>query len=433
MKRQAELAPKHDLSAFLTHSAPQPAAPVPDLEEGSTCPKCQLGKLSLPPVENCSCHTSPPCSACTDRVLECKDCGWKEGEVDELQQQLGEMRKEQATGDDVAALAPPSEVDVRYQCLEHIDGDRCPKIGTFALTWAQTTDDIYPVYYCEAHIKQFQFAGSTAIINPFTPPAEAPVTAVLSPEQCGDAVVAVENPSEWICSTCKNAIPKSEKVYRMASDAQLCEMCYNAGEVPPVRAPEVPMVGESHPFTENLPGATEEVPWKQQCIASGSLKDPASDSRKNRATVYLDGNPEHKYCDEHASERNHSHRKTCRIVDWVDGKPVGEPDPSPDVVVHQAKDWKCFRCNGTFTYPCGAVREGQMHCQTCAEFYDSQIFPPSRGKIEHLKDLRQEILDLCIHKHGNTSDITVYETLGVLRVVEHDLLDMLEQHNGKPE
>lgn len=49
------------------------------LEEGDTCsePGC-LGKMHYAPVENCSCHISPPCSACTSNLLTCDECGFGE-------------------------------------------------------------------------------------------------------------------------------------------------------------------------------------------------------------------------------------------------------------------------------------------------------------------------------------------------------------------
>lgn len=46
-------------------------------EEGDACPECGSGKLAYPPVENCSCHINPPCSACADRVLTCGECGFE--------------------------------------------------------------------------------------------------------------------------------------------------------------------------------------------------------------------------------------------------------------------------------------------------------------------------------------------------------------------
>lgn len=45
-------------------------------QEGDVCgiDGCD-GKLFYPDVKGCSCHISPPCSACTDNQLECKKCG----------------------------------------------------------------------------------------------------------------------------------------------------------------------------------------------------------------------------------------------------------------------------------------------------------------------------------------------------------------------
>lgn len=52
-------------------------------EEGDRCPEKDCGgKLEYPEVENCSCHINPPCSACTDIVLTCQQCGWEEDAPD---------------------------------------------------------------------------------------------------------------------------------------------------------------------------------------------------------------------------------------------------------------------------------------------------------------------------------------------------------------
>lgn len=51
-------------------------------EEGDICPECHKGVLEYSPVENCSCHINPPCSACTDRFLLCPDCNFEPDEPD---------------------------------------------------------------------------------------------------------------------------------------------------------------------------------------------------------------------------------------------------------------------------------------------------------------------------------------------------------------
>lgn len=57
-------------------------------EEGDTCgrdagdgyvPGSRLlcpGVIALRPVEDCSCHISPPCAACTEAPLWCPVCRW---------------------------------------------------------------------------------------------------------------------------------------------------------------------------------------------------------------------------------------------------------------------------------------------------------------------------------------------------------------------
>ena len=47
-------------------------------EEGDKCPERCGGVLAYPKVENCSCHISPPCGACTNNLLTCPVCGWVE-------------------------------------------------------------------------------------------------------------------------------------------------------------------------------------------------------------------------------------------------------------------------------------------------------------------------------------------------------------------
>lgn len=50
------------------------------INEDDRCSKCKTGILYLPPVENCSCHINPPCSACIDRLLICNNCEFEEEE-----------------------------------------------------------------------------------------------------------------------------------------------------------------------------------------------------------------------------------------------------------------------------------------------------------------------------------------------------------------
>ena len=57
------------------------AATVPGFEEGATCGRdgCQ-GVIDTRAPENCSCHISPPCSACTAPRNFCPDCDWQEAD-----------------------------------------------------------------------------------------------------------------------------------------------------------------------------------------------------------------------------------------------------------------------------------------------------------------------------------------------------------------
>lgn len=48
------------------------------VEEGDVCGRngCE-GVIEVHPVEGCSCHISPPCSACTKPRNFCPECGWE--------------------------------------------------------------------------------------------------------------------------------------------------------------------------------------------------------------------------------------------------------------------------------------------------------------------------------------------------------------------
>lgn len=52
-------------------------------EEGDRCPECIKGHLRYNKPQNCSCHISPPCSACTSARLECDNCGWEDDSEEE--------------------------------------------------------------------------------------------------------------------------------------------------------------------------------------------------------------------------------------------------------------------------------------------------------------------------------------------------------------
>lgn len=58
-------------------------------EEGGDCPECE-GRLFFPPVQGCSCHINPPCSACTSNGLQCDTCDWEEPEYIEPKQTQSE-------------------------------------------------------------------------------------------------------------------------------------------------------------------------------------------------------------------------------------------------------------------------------------------------------------------------------------------------------
>lgn len=49
--------------------------------EGDVCNRqgCQ-GHIQLTEPEGCTCHISPPCSACVSVIHYCRECGWDETE-----------------------------------------------------------------------------------------------------------------------------------------------------------------------------------------------------------------------------------------------------------------------------------------------------------------------------------------------------------------
>lgn len=51
-------------------------------EEGDTCPECDEGILEYRRVEQCTCHISPPCSACVNKPLMCNKCDYEPEEPD---------------------------------------------------------------------------------------------------------------------------------------------------------------------------------------------------------------------------------------------------------------------------------------------------------------------------------------------------------------
>jgi len=56
----------------------KPEKPI-GIELDSICNRngCK-GVIVSKPVENCSCHINPPCSACVDAPLYCPECEWEE-------------------------------------------------------------------------------------------------------------------------------------------------------------------------------------------------------------------------------------------------------------------------------------------------------------------------------------------------------------------
>ena len=48
-------------------------------EEGDLCRRDGCGgRLDTEEPENCSCHINPPCAACTNVLMYCPECHWRE-------------------------------------------------------------------------------------------------------------------------------------------------------------------------------------------------------------------------------------------------------------------------------------------------------------------------------------------------------------------
>ena len=52
------------------------------LEEGDSCPKQNCKGVLSYYVEDCYCHTNPPCSNCENCLLSCNICNWGRDESD---------------------------------------------------------------------------------------------------------------------------------------------------------------------------------------------------------------------------------------------------------------------------------------------------------------------------------------------------------------
>ncbi|NIH18373.1 hypothetical protein [Morganella morganii] len=63
--------------------------------EGDICLRsgCK-GMVKEHPIENCSCHISPPCGACTSPRCYCETCGWEESEDEVVNDYVVSLNKE---------------------------------------------------------------------------------------------------------------------------------------------------------------------------------------------------------------------------------------------------------------------------------------------------------------------------------------------------
>jgi len=56
-----------------------------------------------------------------------------------------------------------------------------------------------------------------------------------------------------------------------------------------------------------------------------------------------------------------------------------------------------------------------------------ESFLAGSGSPEAGEMFREEIRSL-VRRYGQESDITAYQVIGALRVIEHDIIDMMDQH-----
>jgi hypothetical protein len=85
--------------------------------EGDTCKRdgCR-GVIETHPVKNCSCHISPPCSACTSPRNYCPDCAWEEADDEFLNEDFAKSKRETGVYE-VWSPRPldPTKIDWRSQ------------------------------------------------------------------------------------------------------------------------------------------------------------------------------------------------------------------------------------------------------------------------------------------------------------------------------
>lgn len=93
--------------------------------EGDTCGRdgCK-GSIESHDVENCSCHISPPCGACTAPRGYCEACGWEELEDPEpepepISQKEKDFWKAQAEEWDRIRSAPLDNTKVSWRHAQH--------------------------------------------------------------------------------------------------------------------------------------------------------------------------------------------------------------------------------------------------------------------------------------------------------------------------
>jgi len=109
-----------------------------NLEPGAPCPEenC-IGTVDIAPPKGCSCHISPPCSACVNAGVVCGSCGW------ESNPEEPEERYEQPT-------AKPTEDRSAYTTSTHTDNPFNSTPFTVCCGVAAINKDRCPV--CKAEI-----------------------------------------------------------------------------------------------------------------------------------------------------------------------------------------------------------------------------------------------------------------------------------------
>lgn len=94
------------------------SAPIGNWEDEPCNRNGCAGVIKLEPVENCSCHISPPCSACVDQAAFCPVCEWNSAEEVVINNYVVQVDKD--TGAYKSwALRPLDETKIDWRWASH--------------------------------------------------------------------------------------------------------------------------------------------------------------------------------------------------------------------------------------------------------------------------------------------------------------------------